>query len=220
VTDDGGAGSLAGTRGAILRLLKRNGELRAEDLAASLDMTPSGMRQHLRVLSADGLVTYREQRGVAGRPRHHYRLTARAEAMFPRRYADLVNDLLTVANDDDPAFLERMFTRRGQRRLDAARLRLSGTLEERVRALAAVLDDDGYLAEAEPLAERDGWRIVERNCAIFDIALRYGHACSSELDFLRAALPDAEVTRVRHMVEGAMFCAYDIVPRVLAAESR
>jgi DeoR family suf operon transcriptional repressor len=212
VTDPPGAGSLVGTRGAILRLLKRHGELHAEELAASLDITPSGMRQHLRVLVADDLVAYREQRGAAGRPRHLYRLTPRAEGMFPRRYGDLVTDLLSVASEDDPAFLDRMFTRRSERRLDAARVRLSGSLEQRVRALATVLDDDGYLAEVEPLPDGAGWRIVERNCAIFDIALRYGHACSSELDFLRAALPDADVVRVRHMVEGSTYCAYDVTP--------
>ena len=90
MTDDGGAGTLVGTRGAILRLLKRHGELPAEELASSLDITPSGMRQHLRVLDADDLVRFREQRGATGRPRHLYRLTPRAESMFPRRYGDLV----------------------------------------------------------------------------------------------------------------------------------
>jgi DeoR family suf operon transcriptional repressor len=213
VIDDGGVGALSGTRGAILRLLKREGELRAEELATALDVTPSAMRQQLRVLSADGLVTYREQRGSAGRPKHHYRLTATADGMFPRRYGDLVDDLLEVASEDDPAFVERMFTRRGQRRLDAARARLSGALADRVRSLAAVLDDDGYLAEVEPLPDGDGWRIIERNCAIFDIAMRYGHACSSEIDFLRAALPDADIVRVRHMVEGSTHCAYEVRPR-------
>jgi DeoR family suf operon transcriptional repressor len=132
--------------------------------------------------------------------------------MFPRRYGELVGDLLSVASEDDPSFVERMFDKRGQRRLDAARDRLTGSLEQRVVTLAAVLDDDGYLAEAEPLDDGTGWRIVERNCAIFDIALRYGHACSSEIDFLRAALPDADVVRVRHMVEGATHCAYEVRP--------
>ena len=213
MTDDYRVGALTGTRGAILRLLKREGELRAEELASALDLTPSALRQQLRVLSADGLVTYREQRGGAGRPKHQYRLTQAADGMFPRRYGDLVGDLLEVASEDDPAFVERMFTRRGQRRLDAAKERLTGSFADRVHALAAVLDADGYLAEAEPLDDDSGWRIIERNCAIFDIALRYGHACSSEIDFLRAALPDAEIVRVRHMVDGATHCAYEVRPR-------
>jgi DeoR family suf operon transcriptional repressor len=212
VSDQGTIGTLTGTRGAILRLPNPDGELRAEELAIGLVVTPSAMRQQLRVLSADGLVTYREQRGSAGRPKHHYRLTPTADGMFPRRYGDLVSDFLQVASEDDPAFVERMFARRGERRLDAAQAQLSGPLEARVHTIAAILDADGYLAEVEPLEDQTGWRIIERNCAIFDIALRYGHACSSEIDFLRAALPDAQITRVRHMVEGATHCAYEVRP--------
>ena len=217
MSDEGTIGTLTGTRGAILRLLKRDGELRAEELATALDVTPSAMRQQLRVLSADGLVTYREQRGSAGRPKHHYRLTPTADGMFPRRYGDLVSDLLQVASEDDPAFVERMFTRRGERRLDAAQAQLSGPLAARVETIAAILDADGYLAEVEPLEDHAGWRIVERNCAIFDIALRYGHACSSEIDFLRAALPDAHIERVHHMIAGETLCAYEVRAAAVAS---
>jgi DeoR family suf operon transcriptional repressor len=108
----------------------------------------------------------------------------------------------------------KVFTRRAARRLEHARSRLEGAagLEQRVSALAEVLDSDGYLADVEPLDDGSGWRIVERNCAIFDVAQRYGHACTSELEFLRAALPDADIERVRHMVAGAPHCAYEVRP--------
>jgi DeoR family suf operon transcriptional repressor len=212
VTEGGALPVLAATRGEILRQLKRAGELRVDDLAAALQMTPSGMRQQLRTLASDGYVAYREQRGATGRPKHYYRLTPAADALFPRRYGDLVGDLLEVASEDDPDFVERMFARRGARRLEHARAQLSGSLDERVHTLAALLDADGYLAEVEPLEDGRGWRIVERNCAIFDTAQRYGHACSSELEFLRAALPDATIERVRHMVAGAAQCAYEVRP--------
>jgi DeoR family suf operon transcriptional repressor len=220
VIDDDARPALAATRSEILRLLKRSGELGIDELASSLAMTASGMRQQLRLLAADGYVANREQRGATGRPKHLYRLTPAADRMFPRRYGELVGDLLAVASEDDPAFIERMFAKRGARRLADAQARLHGPLSQRVRELAAILDQDGYLAEVEPLddvaptddALRSGWRIVERNCAIFDVALRYGHACSSELEFLRAALPDARVERVRHMVAGETHCAYEIRP--------
>jgi DeoR family suf operon transcriptional repressor len=212
VTEGGALPVLAATRGEILRQLKRAGELRVDDLAAAIGMTPSGMRQQLRSLASDGYVTYREQRGATGRPKHFYRLTPAADALFPRRYGDLVGDLLRVATEDDPDFVERMFTRRGARRLEHARTQLVGSLEQRVGTLAEVLDADGYLAEVEALEDGTGWRIIERNCAIFDIAQRYGHACSSELDFLQASLPDATVERVRHMVAGAAQCTYEVRP--------
>jgi DeoR family suf operon transcriptional repressor len=212
VTEGGALPVIAAARGEILRQLKRAGELRVDDLAAAIGMTPSGMRQQLRSLASDGYVTYREQRGATGRPKHFYRLTPAADALFPRRYGDLVSDLLQVATEDDPEFVERMFARRGARRLEHARAQLVGSLEQQVRALAEVLDADGYLAEVEALEDGTGWRIIERNCAIFDIAQSYGHACSSELDFLRAALPDATVERVRHMVAGAAQCTYEVRP--------
>ena len=97
--------------------------------------------------------------------------------------------------------------------MERAQARLDGLdLPERVVELAAILDEDGYLAEAMPDPE-DGWRIVERNCAILDVAMRYGTACSTEIDFLREVLPDAEVERISHIVSGAHHCAYRIVPR-------
>lgn len=204
---------VAASRFEILRLLKRAGEASVDELAAAMQITPSGMRQQLRHLAADGYVEHREQRGGTGRPKHLYRLTPAAEGMFPRRYGDLVVDLLDVASEDDPAFIERMFARRAARRLERARERLVGDLGQRIHALAEILDDDGYIAEVEPLDDGSGWRLIERNCAIFDIARRYGDACSSELQFLRAALPDADVERVRHMVAGSPHCAYEVRAR-------
>ena len=47
------------------------------------------------------------------------------------------------------------------------------------------------------------YRIVEHNCAIWAVAQRYGQACTSEIDFIRAVLPEADVERVQHMVAGA-----------------
>ena len=57
------------------------------------------------------------------------------------------------------------------------------------------------------------WRIVEHNCAIWAVALRYGQACTSELDFIRTVLPEADVERVAHMVAGARRCAYEVRAR-------
>ena len=35
------------------------------------------------------------------------------------------------------------------------------------------------------------YRIIEHNCAIWAVAQRYGQACTSEIDFIRAVLPEA-----------------------------
>ena len=202
--------TLAPTRRQILESLKKRGELGADDLAEQLDLTTSGIRQHLVGLTSDGLVAHRQVREGPGRPKHCYHLTAAADALFPRAYSDLTNELLGYASDDDPELVERLFDRRRKRRVDDARARLAGkTFEEKVEELAHILDEDGYLADFE--VRPDGtYLITEHNCAILGVARRYGQACSSEIGFLREALPEATIERIQHMISGAHSCAYQV----------
>lgn len=206
------------TRDGILAALKRQGEARAEELAAALGVTVSALRQHLVALTGEGLVGHREVRSGPGRPKHFYALTAAAERLFPKTYDELTNELLDYVSDESPELLERVFERRRERRVAGARTRLDGlgSLKEKVEELARILDEDGYLAEVVPVLD-DGaapgvFRVVEHNCAILGVAARYGQACVSEIDFIRTVLPEAEVERVAHMMAGARQCAYEIRP--------
>ena|SRR5581483_11074739 len=202
-------------RRTILRALKRCGEARAEELAATLEVTASAMRQHLTALEAEGLVTHHQVKGSPGRPKHVYHLTASAEGLFPKAYGELTTELLDYVQEADPALVESIFAKRRQRRIEGARTRLDGKpFADRVVELGHILDEDGYLAEVEPMGNGDeGFRIVEHNCAILSVASKYGLACSSELEFIRAALPDADIDRVKHMMAGAYVCAYEVRPK-------
>ena len=123
----------SGTRRAILMALKKRGEARAEELADALGITVSAVRQHLNALAADGLVTHRQMKAGPGRPKHLYRLTAAAEAQFPKTYGELTNELLDYAADEDPALVDRLFAKRRKRRIDDAKARLAGRpFDERV----------------------------------------------------------------------------------------
>ena len=210
-------------------MLKKRGEARAEELASEVGVTVSAMRQHLMSLAGEGLVAHTEVRSGPGRPKHFYSLTAATESRFPKRYDELTNELLDYVADESPELLERVFERRRERRVAGAVERVAAAgpgLVERVTELARVLDEDGYLAEvvevdsagadsgaAGAAGAAGALRIVEHNCAILGVAARYGQACSSELDFIRTVLPDAEVERVSHMMAGARQCAYEIRPR-------
>lgn len=205
--------SLPETRRAILRHIKVEGEATADGVAAACGITVSGARQHLVALDRDGLITYREVREGPGRPRYLYTLTSAGDGLFPRNYAGLANELLDYIDDEDPALVARLFDRRAARRLEHAQTRLAGRpFAEKVAIVAQILDEDGYLADFS--ARADGtFVITEHNCAVLSVARRYGHACSSELSFLRAALPEADLTRVAHQLAGAHVCAYEVRPR-------
>jgi DeoR family transcriptional regulator, suf operon transcriptional repressor len=200
------------TRRALLNVLKRRGELPVEALADQLGMTVSGARQQLAALERDGLVSFTEVRPGPGRPRRMFRLTPAADALYPRAYAELTNELLAYVEDADPALIESIFERRRTRRIEGALARMEGLgFRAKVAELARILDQDGYLAEWSE--QDDGTYVVtERNCAIFGVAMRYGQACGSELDFIRRVLSEATVERIAHMAAGAHTCSYHITP--------
>jgi len=202
------------TRRAILMALKRNGSMHAGELATHLGVTVAAVRQQLARLGEDGLVTHHRDVEGRGRPAHSYALTAAAEGLFPKRYGDLTTELLGYLGGPDSTEVNTLFERRRRRRLTEARQRLADRpLEEQVTELARILDEDGYLADVERLDD-GGWRITEHNCAILSVATGFRQACSSEIGFIRDALPGARVERVAHLMDGAHVCAYEVRPTV------
>jgi DeoR family suf operon transcriptional repressor len=207
-----GATGLQGTRRQLLEVLKRRGEARAEELADALDVTVSAARQHLAALQGAGLVAHREVKGAPGRPKHVYHVTPAAEELFPKAYDQFAAELVEFVGDEAPELLPRLFDQRRASRLERTRGRLEGKpFEARVRELAAILDEDGYLTAVEELDD-GAFVLQEHNCAILGVAQLTQAPCAAEIDFLREALPDASVERVAHMLGGQHRCAYRIAP--------
>ena len=217
MNDDRVAPSMPEGRRAVLYALRRRGEASADDIARQLDMTVSGARQHLTALVEDGFAEATElprPQGQRGRAQLAYTVTDRADALFPKAYGELTNELLGYVSESDSGLVDTLFARRRDERVRNANERLARKrgLKAKVAELTRILDDDGYLATCEDVAP-GVFRIVEHNCAIWAVAQRYGQACSSEIDFIRAVLPEAEVDRVQHMVAGAPHCAYEVRSR-------
>ncbi len=203
------------TRRAILNLLKRQGPLDAAAVGGALSLTPAAVRMQLTRLEEDGLLTHHDEVPVGagrGRPRHVYELTVAAESLYPKRYGDLTTELLGYLGGPNATQVDELFEQRRQRRVAGALPRTAHLpFDEQVAALTAILDEDGYLAEAERLPD-GSWRITEHNCAILTVAHGFSQACTSELAFIRDALPGATVRRVAHLMDGAHVCAYVVSP--------
>jgi len=208
------APTLPAGRRAVLYALRRRGEASAEQIAEQLDMTVSGARQHLSALIRDGFVESAETATAEpkrGRRPLVYAATAAADDLFPKAYGELTNELLGYLEGADPKLLDDLFAQRRETRIENARVRLAGKrgLAAKVAELTRILDEDGYLATSERVSP-GVYLIIEHNCAIWAVAQRYGQACTSELDFIRAVLPEATVERIQHMVAGARRCAYEV----------
>jgi predicted ArsR family transcriptional regulator len=198
----------------VLYAVRRIGDATVDDVAEVLDMTLSGARQHLTALTEHGLVRTTDVVRAAhtrGRPQLLYSVTELADALFPKAYGALTNELLGYLDDEDRTTVDRLFSRRRDTRIVNAARRLAPkrSLKAKVVELAAILDEDGYIATAETIGP-NRFRIVEHNCAIAAVARRYAQACTSELEFVRTVLPGAVVERTQHMVAGDRHCAYEI----------
>ena len=202
----------------VLYAVRRRGEATAEQVAETLDMTVSGARQHLSALVEAGLAEATEATSPAGRRGRRtlvYAVTPLGDALFPKAYGELTNELLGFLDDEAPETVNRLFARRRDARTLNALARLEPLedlgLEAKVAELTRILDEDGYLASWT--REDDGsFLIVEHNCAIWAVASRYGQACGSEIDFIQTVLEPATVERTSHMINGDRRCAYRVRP--------
>ena len=186
------AGS-APTRRAVLDLLKRNGEQTVAQLGAALGLSGVGVRRHLEVLEHIGLVRQTTRPQGRGRPAYVYALTEMGHDLFPRNYHQLVGQLLEAATSAlGPEAVERLFDHRQQELAELYASRTQGRpLPELASALAAIQDENGYMADCTRVA--GSWPT----------------ACAHELAlFQQLAGPEVQVERIAHIQAGDPVCAY------------
>jgi predicted ArsR family transcriptional regulator len=202
-------------RREVLIRLRRDGASTPDQLAAAIGASRTGVLQQLRALEATNFVRRQTVRHGVGRPRHLYELTGDAQELFPSNYDGLAGGLLAaigaVGGQD---LIEQVFQARrrqiGQRvrqQLDE-RLGPDATLDDRVRELAVLQDEQGYLADA--VLDLGGTlRLREHNCAILDVARGEHSACEAELAMFRDVL-GVDVVRETHIASGDRCCTYRI----------
>jgi predicted ArsR family transcriptional regulator len=197
----------------LLYTLKSRGPLATSALARAFGITEVGIRQHLAKLHAEGLVTFDDQAGGVGRPKRIWRLTAEGHRRFPDTHGDLtVNLISAIRSVFGEAGLDRLIEARQESAVTAYRKALEpcSGLEDRIRTLARLRSEEGYMAEFE--AEPDGsFLLIENHCPICAAAKTCQGFCRSELELFRAAFgPRTSVTRQEHLLSGGRRCVYRV----------
>jgi len=204
-------------RAAVLDLLKREGPVSADSLAARLGVTAMAVRQHLAGLEADGLAGPAPAGAKArsrGRPLTLWRATAAADAHFPDSHSLLAVDLLgqmKKAFGDDG--LDRLLALRtkDQERTYGAEMARAKTLKARLDALVRIREREGYMPELRRDAQSGSYLFVENHCPICSAARLCQGLCREELALFRRILgEDVHVERTDHILAGAGRCAYRV----------
>ena len=179
-------------------------------LAGVLQLTGEAVRQQLLQLQREGWVSNdvpKNDRHRTGRPASVFRLTASGDHLFPKAYDQLASSLLAFGGDDP------------LRRLSDARVKEADSslhdlpLEAKVDALKALYSDDDPYMSSE--ATRDGYRLVERNCPYYNVAMENASICNVSIDVLTRLL-GVRVEREETFQNGDGRCAF----RIFANQSR
>lgn len=200
------------TRSEILNLLKREGEQSSTALGEGLGVTPMAARLHLYELEAEGLAEARSKASGRGRPTKLWRLTEAAARVFPDAHQGLAVEMIqSVEALFGEEGLAKVIGKHGdmQRAAYGEKLKAVKSVGERVKRLAALRSDEGYMAEAK----RDGrdWLLIENHCPICSAAKACTRLCANELQVFQDVLGEGvAVAREDHILAGARRCVYRV----------
>lgn len=197
------------TRSRIVEHLKERGSATVQELTDATGLTSMTVRHHLAVLEADGLVHCTKERGHVGRPRHVYSLTENALSLFPERYNELADRLLTGlkaigAKREIARVLEEIGA-------DIVRTYCEDvadkSLEERLGVLVNVLSDEGFLASWTKAD--DTYVLTEYNCPYLLVGHDHPEICRVDWQVITSLL-DSPVERQSCMLHGDTNCTFHI----------
>jgi predicted ArsR family transcriptional regulator len=208
------------SRSAIVDLLKIKGAMNVEHLAQELDVSKVCIRRHLNLLESDGIVCFEQERTERGRPRFIYRLTEKAQCLFPQIYDEFAKEVLVhVQRQFGDEALMKVLSARADELIAQLKVHFADlNFDERVKELTKVISAKGYLAEAQKM--KDGTYLLrQRNCPTESVAIAYPQVCEEEIRVYRETL-NCDVTRECRIADGSQHCEYRVGPRSLTQISR
>lgn len=202
------APGLGESRRAILSALKQSGGTTVPALARIVDLNIETVREHLRTLRSQELVERRGTRSEGpGRPTVVYGLTADADALFPRREAEVLRELAVFLRDTGRGeVLKEFFTDHIRRTRSETLERVQG-LEgwERLEEAARILSEQGFMAIVE---EGDGVPELRLcHCPLRELVEVSKAPCRAEVDFVEALVGE-KLARTGYMPAGDATCCY------------
>jgi len=205
----------------LLELIRLHGPQTARELADRLSIGPVSIRAQLRTLESANLVERAIEPRPVGRPVARFRLTASADALFPKRYDLFAGKLLdSLVSDLGIDALQRILARWE----DELHAHLDGVLPQepsaRLEALAKHQTRYGFMAEVDH-APDGSVSLVERNCPIAALAARYPEICEREAALFSRTLK-WKTTLVSCQAKGDGVCAFRIgkPPRPVAEKAQ
>ncbi len=185
------------SKAAIISSLKRSDGLPVSEVAKEVEMSYMGVKQHCINLEKMGFVeSWRVPRKDVGRPEKLYRLTDKANSLFPVAGAEVTIDLLENAKslfgEDAP---EKLLLNYFEKKKATWKLLIENeqTLEEKVAKFSSLREEDGFFNSIS-VDENNDLVIKEYHNPMHSIYELYPQAQNYELEMIEDLL-DTKVRR-------------------------
>jgi predicted ArsR family transcriptional regulator len=195
------------TRDAVARSILENGPSSAVALGERLGLTPAGIRRHLDLLVADGILEARDPRIAPsrgrGRPSKVFVMTDSGREKFEHSYDDLAVAALKFMSAQSGEHLVSAFA---QSRADDISRKAAGSVSKsgnKVQALADFLTEQGYAASVGPRGT--GEELCQHHCPIAHVAAEFPQLCEAETEALSNLL-GTHVQRLATIAHGDGVC--------------
>lgn len=204
---------LKATRAEIVQLLKRQGGMSVDALAAELAISKVAVRRHLDQLEEHGFVDHCAERCERGRPRYVFSLTSEGNGLFPDTSGAFACDLLDqVEQSFGLGAVETLLSNQASTLIDTLKGDLEGLdFDGRVRSIARSFNDRGYVTDVEKLGD-GSYRVVEHNCPIREVAKRFPRVCQEELRVYSEVVGAVVHKSSCRIASGGTACEYRVVP--------
>jgi predicted ArsR family transcriptional regulator len=205
----------------LLYYLKVMQQAGLEELANVMKISRMAVHKHLALLQKRGLVESIETRGHVGRPRMVYQLTSQSKTVFPKSYSAIATHALDfIEKNMGKEAIEEVLRERQSELFDQYYKRVKELdFDERVKELAKIRDEEGYMAESKKISKSDGrsrgggkYILLEYNCPIIHIAEKHWEACSTETELFEKLL-DAKIEATHRAAKGDLICKFLIKER-------
>jgi predicted ArsR family transcriptional regulator len=202
------------TRDAIARLILEHGPATASTLSQALALTPAGIRRHLDLLVADGILEARDPRDSSirgrGRPSKVFLMTDVGRTKFEHTYDDLAVSALKFMATHSGDHLVAAFAESRAQEIEAKateyfsqHVNKGSGKEDTVAALADFLTEQGYAASVEERGS--GEEICQHHCPIAHVAAAYPQLCEAETQAFSRLL-GTHVQRLATIAHGDGVC--------------
>ena len=206
------------TRDAIARSILENGPSTASTLSKRLALTPAGIRRHLDLLVADGILEARDPRVGStrgrGRPSKVFLMTDEGRSQFEHTYDDLAVAALKFMAAHSGDHLVTAFAESRAEDIERKAAPFLAKRTKKIDALASFLTEQGYAASVEKRGT--GEEICQHHCPIAHVAAQYPQLCEAETQAFSRLL-GTHVQRLATIAHGDGVCTTYIPQRTTTA---